>query len=234
MIYSKTLEVKDYNSLPEVLSLYKTMSNLDGLAGYRFEHLHRAWEYGIILNALIKNGAKNILDVGGGGSLFAAAAVDLGISVLQIDPEDYSNWAKAQAKVLEKPLPYLLMDFFDYNEDTQFDAVVSISVLEHVENDLEFFLKMLNHVKPGGLLAMTVDFHPTGEALVYPAHLRTYNRDSLGDLYLKAEDFNFFGSDCIHKTNNIDYFAGKYDYRYRTNNVNDYTFASLILRRNND
>jgi SAM-dependent methyltransferase len=217
MIYSKTLDIKDYDKMLEPVHVDNVVGVLADTT-YRFEHTHRRWEYGIVLRALRANKTTTVLDVGGGGSVFAPAASFLNMEVLQVDPEPYGTWALAQARTLGFPLPYIQKDFFEFDTRRRFDAVVSISTIEHVENDLAFFDKLLTFVRPGGLLALTVDFHPSREALVYPEHLRTYNGDDLGDLYLRAEDFNFFGSER--------------DYTWRGADVNTYTFASLILRRN--
>lgn len=218
MIYSKTLELEDYAYLPESKLIHKMKQRLDGVAGYRFEHPHRAWEYGIILNALVKNNSKCIIDVGGGGSLFAPLATSLGIKVLQIDPEDYSKWAGEQSAVLKEPLPYLLMDFFEYQTDEEFDAVTSISVLEHIPNDIGFFQRLCAFVKPGGLLAMTVDFHPSGAVRV-DGHLRTYNNNSIENLISIAKEVGF------------ELYGGTSKYNYQQEHVNNYTFASMIFSR---
>lgn len=216
MIYSKTLEEYDYGLMTEP-------EHIDNVAGilsdvpHRLEHPHRRWEYGIVLRALRQNATITVLDVGGGGSIFAPAAGMLGMEPIQVDPEPYGEWALQQAKKLRMPLPYIQTDFFGFTTRRMFDAVVSISTLEHVGNDELFFAKMLSYVKPGGLLAMTVDFYPTGEALMYPEHLRTYNKERLMELRNQAYDFRFFGDE--------------YDYTYRGANVNNYTFASMVLCR---
>ena len=90
------------------------------------------------------------------------------------------------------------------------------SVLEHVENDERFFQKLLRHVRPGGVLVLTVDFHPSGAALS-AEHRRTYTAAALKQLVQLAEGFTPLG---------------ELDYRDHGAHVNGYNFASLALQRN--
>lgn len=216
MIYSKTLDIEDYNDMTEPIHIDNIVGILEDV-NYRFEHTHRRWEYGLVLRALRANKATMVLDVGGGGSVFAPAASWIGMEVVQVDPEPYGDWALSQARKLNIPLAYIQKDFLEFETRRMFDAVVSISTIEHVEHDDMFFDKLLTYVKPGGLLALTTDFYPTGEALVYPEHLRTYNENSLLAFYQRAEGFTWF--------------EDSYDYTYKGADVNSYTFASMVLRR---
>lgn len=216
--YSKTLELADYDRMMEQ-EVVQGARDLLGAQGPPADYEHRAWEYGLMLNALRENLTRTVLDVGGNGSIFAPAAALLGMNVLQIDPSPTIRNAEAQAARIELALPYLQMDFFDYEQGRTFDAVVCISTLEHVLNDVAFFEKLLSFVRPGGLLAMTVDFHPSGRACV-GAHLRTYSNANLRALIKIAEEkkFALFGGDC--------------DYTYEEAHVyGKYTFASLVMRR---
>ena len=73
-------------------------------------------------------------------------------------------------------------------------------------------------VRPGGLLAITVDFWPDGTRHnPHLGQLRCYNEEMLMDLVaMVAEDFSP---------------VGPYDYEHVEAYVNDYTFASLVLRK---
>ena len=216
MIYSKTLEERDYGLMIEPEHVDNVVSVLAD-TNYRFEHTHRRWEYGLLLRALRANGTKTVLDVGGGGSVFAPSAAMLGMEPIQVDPEPYGDWALQQARKLGMPLPYIQEDFLKFTTRRKFDAVVSISTLEHIEEDEKFFLRMAEFVKPGGLLAITVDFHPSGDALLYPEHLRTYTKRDMEHLY------NMLWPEFT-------YFDGAVDYTYRGADVNSYTFASMVLK----
>ena len=217
--YSKTLELADYEQMTEPKLIQGARESLGSTAPPR-DYKHRAWEYGLVLNALRKNKTKTVLDIGGNGSIFGPSVALQGMTVLQIDSCGTGKRTVAQAKQLGLPLPFLQMDFFNYNEKRTFDAVTCISVLEHVQDDTKFFNHLLAFVAPGGLLALTVDFHPSGKTFLR-GHLRTYTEDSLWALIEIAEKkgFTLFNGDC--------------DYTYRGANVYDlYTFASLIMKKN--
>lgn len=185
------------------------------LAGvpHRFEHPLRAWEYGLTLSALRSHGCRSVLDVGGGGSVFAQAA--LGMEVVQVDPGDCAAWVAAQSEHTGRPVTYHQRDVMEYDDRRLYDAVTCLSVLEHVEDDGAFFQRLQGFVKPGGLLALTVDFWPDGAPQV-AGHLRTYNVGRLSRLVDAAPGFELLGPP---------------DYTDRGAHVYGYTFASLVLRK---
>jgi SAM-dependent methyltransferase len=214
MTYCKTLDPADYEVFHETRHAH-SIKNIVGTPGDRFEHPRRAWEYGLVLHALREYGCRTVLDVGGGGSVFAPAATWVGMEVTEVDPADYQQWVASQSAKVGKPIAYEQCDFMSYVGEHDFDAVTCISVLEHVEDDAAFFRKLARHVKPGGVLAVTVDFWPDGQRKS-PDHLRTYNQDSLLALANDLDDFELFGP---------------LDYSHLGAYVYDYTFASLVLRR---
>ena len=216
--YSKTLELADYDQMVEPQLIQEARILLGPTAPPK-DFIHKAWEYGLVLNAARLNNAHTILEVGGNGSMFGATAVLQGLSVLQIDPVATGQRTVAQSKQLGLPLPFIQVDFFKYAEKRTFDAVTCICVLEHVRDHIKFFDHMLPFVAPGGLLALTVDFHPSGKTFLR-GHLRTYSEDALKGLIGIAEKkgFTLFNGDC--------------DYTYREASVYDlYTFASLIMKK---
>lgn len=214
MVHSKTLNPQDYEEFDEHLHVLNIIG-LIGQQNVRYEHPHRKWEYGIMLNALRQENVINILDVGGGGSAFAPAASYLDMNVIQVDPGHSEKLVSEQSRLLGIPLTYIKEDFFTFETDQLFDAVIALSVIEHVPDHFSFFDKMKRFVKPGGILAITTDFHPDGTPKV-DGHLRTYNEECL--MHLKdiiANDFEFLDG---------------YDYSFFEPNVNNYTFASMILK----
>lgn len=231
MTYCKTLNPVDYEIFHETQHA-RNIKQIVGTYGGRAEHEHRAWEYGIVLHALREHGCIRILDVGGGGSVFAPAAAWVGMDVHVVDPEDYSGWVAEQArKIGYKKIHYERSDFMAYGqepahdpdggtflvtpESERYDAVTCVSVLEHVPDDFAFYAKLASHVKVGGLLALTVDFWPDA-ARKSPDHLRTYNEDRLSALAQSVPGFETLGA---------------LDYSDHGAHVYSYTFASLMLRR---
>lgn len=215
--YSKTLHPGDYNWIGEAQMIPQMLDRVNG-APIRFEHQHRCWEYGLILKALRDVGAKSILDVGGGGSAFAPSAAWLGMEVLQVDPAESGAWVAEQASRLKLNMTYVTKDFFEFESAEKFDAVTCLSVIEHVEKDNEFFRKLLKHVVEHGLLCLTTDFHPTGEKRT-EGHLRTY---AANDLLRLAS---------VARANGFDYFGPRPYYLWHGAQVNDYTFASLVMQK---
>jgi 2-polyprenyl-3-methyl-5-hydroxy-6-metoxy-1,4-benzoquinol methylase len=222
MIYNKTLDVKDYEDIKSEEAHINHMKYIFSNTQYSFEHKHRMWEYGMILKALRENATKTLLDVGGGASLFAPACAYDRIDVVQLDKKDRGSWITKQNERLPKAreIEYIKADFLNFsppqNWAYEFDAVTAISVLEHVEPDLVFFRKLLRFVRPGGLVAVTCDFHPSSKPLV-KEHLRTYREADLVPFFTSDGDFTIFREDI--------------DYTWRGPDVNSYTFASIILRR---
>jgi len=215
--YSKTLDVADYPLIPEAVHI-QNIKGVLGPAQFAADHQHRTWEYGLLLNALRENGAHSVLDVGGNGSAFAPAAAWVGMEVCQIDPSDCGRRIADHATRVGTPLSFIQKDFLSYNAKRKFDGVTCISVLEHIPEDIEFFEKLLSFVKKGGLLAITVDFHPDGVAK-QAGHLRTYNNAAM----LRFID--------LAKKQGFEMFRGEYDYTYRGEDVFQYTFASLVMKK---
>jgi len=215
--YSKTLHPNDYLWIGEAQHVRNVVRSLKDTPA-RFEHTHRQWEYGIALRAIRESGARTLLDVGGGGSVFSPSAACLGIEVTQIDPEPRADWVEAQARNLNLKLRYIHQDFLDFDSREYFDAVTCISVIEHVKEDGNFFLKILRHVGKDGIFVLTTDFHPSAMPLV-SGHLRTYNEGALLKLanIARAAGFEFLGQGP--------------EYTYHGAFVNSYSFASLCMRR---
>jgi len=227
MIYSKTLQTPGYDDIAEAQHVRDTRQALAGIP-YRFDHPHRAWEYGLVLAALRANETKTVLEIGGGGSLFAPAAALLGMEILQVDLKDCTYRTTKQEERLGVSLPCVQQDFFKYSTEKRFDAVVSVSVIEHTSADASkkrstseldrikrmlFFERMLDLVGPGGLVAITTDFHP----------------DKVGNI--KFDEAEMLALYEIAFDRGFDWFGDGYDYTYTGELVNYYTFASLVLRR---
>jgi ubiquinone/menaquinone biosynthesis C-methylase UbiE len=215
MTYCKTLDPADYGRIYETAHVVKIKDLLEGAI---FQHPHRAWEYGIVLQALSAHKCESVLDVGGGLSVFGPAAAAIAMRVVIVDPGDYAEWTRTQASRIGRPIEYEKQDFMRYKGEELFDAVTCLSVLEHVPDDIKFFKKLIQFVKPGGLLALTVDFWPDGKPRL-DGHLRTYNEKRLLKLIKTARDFEPLG---------------ELDYGQVEMFVNNYTFASLILKRDDD
>lgn len=225
MKYSKTLDVKDYQQIAKEVAIIDSIQNKllpvfspRSVGPTAFGHSHRRWEYGTILNACLSNNTSRILDVGGFASIFASCAGSLGMDTTIIDPVSQGiEQTKMQKQALDiSNIRYISQDFFTYDSAEKYDAVCCISVLEHVPDDVEFFKKLAEFVKKDGLLAITTDFYPTGEVR-NPGHIRTYNEQRLKTLLNSIENFEVYGEEM--------------DYRWINEDVFNYTFASMVLRK---
>ncbi len=220
--FSKTIHPDDWvEEMDHARSMVGAMSGIS----HRFEHPMRAWEYGLVMNALRQAGAKSVLDIGGGGSIFAPACEwpGLDMKTTTVDPGDVGSWIKGQKRRLagegrDPLMAFHQEDFLDWGSKEKFDAVVSISTIEHVTKDIKFFDKLLTFVKKGGVLALTTDFHPSGQPQV-DGHITTYN--AAGMLHWAN----------VAKKKGFEFYLGEPNWEHFSPEVNGYTFASLIMRK---
>lgn len=229
-IFSKSLEVKDYEELRmEVAHILETDKMLEGVPHFH-QHEHRKWEYAIAERAILDNTDPHgpgapviILDVGGAGSTLGAALAMLGYHVHEIDQDDHGDAVDAQRAALEAKLKFdnnLTFSRTDFAslplEPNMADIVTCISVIEHVKDDRSFVRKLGAHVKPGGLLILTTDFHPSG-APQTPWHERAYNKEGMLDLYRELSGFEMLNN--------------QFSYDAYEQVVHGWSFASLIMRK---
>ncbi len=220
-VYSKVMKLSDYLNLKVpigILNLFEKKLMTEGIPSLK-QHSHRMWEYATVLKAmhdLFNSDGVKVLDVGGAGALLSATLAHLGHDVTQIDPsEDGRLMVAAQNCCVNNPITYIKQDFLTAS-DSKYDAVLCISVIEHVHNDLDFVRKLAENVDRGGLLVITTDFSPSGEALS-SWHLRTYNEQSLLALGSMLIDMGFT------------YLNNNPSYKNFSADVYDWTFASLIM-----
>lgn len=220
---SKTLDPADYAQLVDEVARVRhgkaIFANL-----YDYGHDHRTWEYAIALASFgSRDGVrgKKVIDVGGGPSLLGGILAWGGAVVTVNDLIDYSTQQddigrRALACTAAVPGGSFLFVQADFAQESVglYDAVICTSVIEHVESDDAFFQQLLSAVRLGGVLVLTTDFHPSGQARC-EGHLRTYNRESL-EAWAATPGFAV---------------EGGVDYADRGGPVYGYNFASLVLRR---
>lgn len=213
LTFSKVLDINDYSHFTEHLAIEPIIRTLK--RNYRYEHEHRKWEYGMALRFLLQNNVKTVLDVGGGGSIFSPLLSMYGFEVTQLDAGYGEKEVEYQNQFLKNKIKFTYGDFSKDQKLGKYDAVVSISTIEHVENDEDFFNNLLKHSK--NLVFFTTDFHPSGKPFS-GAHLRTYNKDSLAKLVFNSKNVTFRFPNLVLPT-----FVYTGDYVY------DYSFASVAL-----
>lgn len=176
-MYSKSFDYHDYAYLAPYIA------KLDELAKtipHRLDHELRLWEYAMCASALFQSGCKTVLDVGGAGSLLAPLLRELGMDVTVVDNHpDIDFTQRCGFKTI--------VSQFDGTRfaPNSFDAVVAISVIEHVPDDHIFFSDMLYVARK--CVFLSTDLSKTGEVFS-EHHLRTYTPEALWTLHKVATD----------------------------------------------
>lgn len=233
MIISKSLKDSDYDEVSTEMNEYAGIAaKLQG--SFNQQHPARIWEYTRGMR-VVKDYAKrhsydaapmNMLDVGGGGSIFPQCCIEHIHFVDIVDMQDTGKQVEIQNKVMgHDRVKYHNIDFLKYPE-LQYDIVVSISTIEHVPDDDAFYQKLLRACKPGGIVYITCDFftdsvHPN-EPPVYSTWVnRTYTKEKLESMTKCAEKKGFH------------LYHGMSDWTWDKPHVYNYSFASLILEKEN-
>jgi len=148
------------------------MSSIDKKELEKFEKISHNWwnkegEFGILhrinpirLEYIIEkittqyNDISNleILDVGCGGGLIATPLAAQGFNVTAIDALQ-GNIETATSYAMENNVKvnYLKSTIEELEKDKQYDVVICLEVLEHVENVQQFMLNLVKHIKPNGM-----------------------------------------------------------------------------------
>jgi 2-polyprenyl-3-methyl-5-hydroxy-6-metoxy-1,4-benzoquinol methylase len=102
-----------------------------------------------------KNNMKKIADYGGGSGVFAEFLFIMNPLIVTdiIEPYPIEFFKK-------KILPYASINFVNNFTCNNYDAVISQSVLEHIENPIETAYEMASNVKEGGLVIFADCYYP--------------------------------------------------------------------------
>lgn len=126
-----------------------------------------------------------VLDYGCGRGLFLRKltcrplrAYGLDISPAALTRLNNLNWGKH--RVFE---PVEIKDFLDDKFQNHFDIVNASHILEHVTDDKLVASKLVESIRPGGLLTINV---PINEVVDDPNHVRPYCKDSIRQLFSDA------------------------------------------------
>ena len=188
--FNKSLHPNDYND--SLIDIYGDIfDNLRNSVPSSIQHEHRRWEHCMAMVAIEKfvpfigeDDRKNILEVGSGGSLFAPMCSLVGYDISVIDPDDNVKIAIEQ----NLDINVEQIDYMKYNSIIKHDAVICLSVLEHIIYDIRFFKKLLENAE--FMVFLTVDFSMNGKTFSKD-HLRTYTPPDLVNLYIIAGELGF-------------------------------------------
>ena len=190
-------------------------------------HTLRWWEYGLAHAAVTAHVAKKsrVLEIGTGGwsSPFAAALALDGYDVIAVDKEPIFAAQTAAQRLLLGNEFQLTGEVFDLCDATivttpnSFDAVVSLSVLEHIPDDELALRRCCSLLRPNGLLVLTFDYSPS-PCVPTPAQDRIYSRIDIERIRT-----------CLESSGVI--LLGDCDYDGTVvSHVKHYTFASMVGR----
>jgi 2-polyprenyl-3-methyl-5-hydroxy-6-metoxy-1,4-benzoquinol methylase len=116
------------------------------------------------------SGIKNILELGAGSGALTCRLTDEGYTVVPVDL-DGKGWS------YEKISPRL-MDLNSQNWDEQisgeYDAVIAVEIIEHLENPRQFIEKLYSRIRPGGKAIIT-----TPNVMCGFSKLLMFKRDAL-------------------------------------------------------
>ena len=176
------------------------------------QHPMRRWEYALALHAIrcwrvgAGDNPHHLLDVGGAGSPFldCLRTIYPATSLELVDPAVNHS---IEASTIR---------------DDSYDVLTCLSVLEHVPKPKPFLKACARHLRPGGLMVLTVDYwdcEGPDTAHFHWMRERIYNRRSLTDVMTYCRE-----------ALGLRRFGGA-DWTYFGNHVYDYSFASLVLRK---
>ena len=142
-------------SLPELIPLAEAFPEL--------QHNPLKWfELSKLFELIKEEYLCSFLDIGSGLSVLPFYLALEGKRVLSIDSDETQNKIRALVAQDERFKEANLIiqggTVFDLQPQT-FDAVLLISVVEHVENDTETIIEAAKFVKQGGILAISTDFY---------------------------------------------------------------------------
>lgn len=146
-------------------------------------------KYRILLRELGDPHGKTALVVGSGSGEFACMLAQRGARVTAIDIDHSSvQLTQATARDCQVSLETQVCTLERFESVVPFDVVVATDVIEHIRDDAFASRKLVNLLKPGGLLVLTV---PALQALYgyhdeVLEHFRRYSKGQLGELIARA------------------------------------------------
>ncbi len=145
-----------------------------------------------VFEMIQNSGARSFLEVGCGAAELSYKLCKMGLQGVGIDfsPPAIRAGREKMREFIDKGLYSLVeSELGEYSEPSrQFDVAMSMMVMEHVEDDVQFLKNMARHVRPGGhvLVAVPGRRDRWGIEDETVGHFRRYDRQDLKDVLKKA------------------------------------------------
>lgn len=136
------------------------------------------WEFSVVREKI--NGLKNILEFGAGDGYFLEKLPRLDKYAVEINVDSIEKLKNKGVKVFPN-----IEEMHSSFKGTQFDAVVSFQVLEHIINPLETLSKLINITKVNGSIFISV---PTSESIYFISYFS--KKSTYYDDYKKMQLLN--------------------------------------------
>lgn len=175
-ITPKTLRTAiDVSASPQLL--FEAVVRSRRLLGFFPDHLPRCIEYPWVAKNLPEHGKLKVIDVGAGVSVMPIMMAERGHRVLTVDPHSivrdignktsWTEWGFLDYSQIDHRIASLNAAYQDLPDDLTYDAVVSVSVIEHLPRQIrnQCISKAYRQLVPGGTLLLTVDTEPFSKRL---------------------------------------------------------------------
>ena len=173
MHWNKTLALTDYNDLiPEAALVNKNREDNPEWMFIHEDAIHRVWEYASMIKFVTEYlpVGSRVLEFGASASKNQASpmAALMGLAGMEVIASDMVPWfgkgLHKQCEIFDLPMEGMLLDSRNMPfKSESVDLVCSISVIEHIERDMEVFKESARVIRPGGYIAFTCDFYnPNG------------------------------------------------------------------------
>ena len=138
--------------------------------------------YRLLLEKIQLDIGRRVLEVGAGIGQLTPMLVDSDYVLCLEKNEIYCGYLRERVKGFEG-IEVVNEDFFKWESDSSksFDTVISVNILEHINDDERFLKKVWDHLEPGGKLITVVPAHK----LLYSefdrsiGHFRRYSKKGL-------------------------------------------------------
>ena len=190
-------------------------SNLNEKIKYQYTlHPMRLWEYTRVIEICDLQQGMKVLDGGGASSpiVFYCGKKEIDITTLDLQESLIENTKEVATKMGWNTITAIKRDMTKTGfPDSTFDAIISISVLEHLPNKIKIkgIKEFARILKPNGIIGLTFDFGKSVNAKsdyeyndYDQLHTPIRNIDEIYEYFIKPSGLKLYGNeDLMNKIN---------------------------------